>query len=238
MISREELIYMSKVCEQAERYEDMITYIRQIALMEQELSAEERNLFIFPYYYCVGCRKTQMRQLLHIEKREQQKMMTNTQLLVIKKLKSKIVTELNDFCNDFLSIVDNQLSRQDISNETYCVFSRFKYLYMQHKIDYLEDEEEKTMAIKLTKLQYEQTYEKVRKLLKARNLLRLQIGLDFSNFVYEVLNDNKKSCEISNEILMEARNDVNIEEDLGEKKQIESVISLIEENQNLINQQL
>ena len=42
--NREDLVFISKVCEEAERYDDMVGFMKQVAQMEPPLSIEERNL--------------------------------------------------------------------------------------------------------------------------------------------------------------------------------------------------
>ena len=49
-LSREENIYMTKVAEQTERFEDMLEYIKKVVTgFDQELSVEERNLLSVAY---------------------------------------------------------------------------------------------------------------------------------------------------------------------------------------------
>jgi 14-3-3 protein epsilon len=49
-LSREENIYMTKVSEQTERFEDMLDYIKKVVTgFDQELSVEERNLLSVAY---------------------------------------------------------------------------------------------------------------------------------------------------------------------------------------------
>jgi 14-3-3 protein epsilon len=49
-LSREEYIYMTRICEQTERFEDMLDNIKKVVLnFDQELSVEERNLLSVAY---------------------------------------------------------------------------------------------------------------------------------------------------------------------------------------------
>ncbi|CAD8175009.1 unnamed protein product [Paramecium pentaurelia] len=234
MLSRQELVYMAKICEQAERYDDMLNYIRQVAFMEQELSTEERNLFTFAYYYCVGSRKTQMRQLCHLENKVTQKVNTNPQFSAIIVLKKRILNELNDFCNEFLILIENQLLKLHQQTELYFQYQFFKCRYLKHKVDYLQDEQERDIAINIALLQFEQIYEQVIAQLLPTNVRRLQMVLDFSVFLHEILEDNKKACEICDEALIQARKEIDKELNQQEKVQIEQVLNLIEQTRNLV----
>ena len=49
MATRDDNIFMAKICEQTERFEDMVNYMKQVALGDQGLSVEERNLLSVAY---------------------------------------------------------------------------------------------------------------------------------------------------------------------------------------------
>ena len=65
-LSREELIYMSRIAEQTERFEDMLEYMKKVVLTGQELNEEERNLLSVAYKNTVGSRRTAWRALSSI----------------------------------------------------------------------------------------------------------------------------------------------------------------------------
>jgi len=56
-LSREELIYMSRIAEQTERFEDMLDYMKKIVDLKGELNIEERNLLSVAYKNTVGSRR-------------------------------------------------------------------------------------------------------------------------------------------------------------------------------------
>ena len=48
-MERDDLVFMAKVAEQSERYDDMVNFMKQVAEMEQGLTVEERNLLSVAY---------------------------------------------------------------------------------------------------------------------------------------------------------------------------------------------
>jgi len=48
-LSRDESVYMAKLAEQAERYEDMVNHMKNVAAGDSELSLDERNLLSVAY---------------------------------------------------------------------------------------------------------------------------------------------------------------------------------------------
>ena len=73
-LSRDELIYMTKICEQTERFEDMLDYLKQVVTkFDAELTVEERNLLSVAYKNSIGSRRTAWRAISSIEQKEESK---------------------------------------------------------------------------------------------------------------------------------------------------------------------
>jgi 14-3-3 protein epsilon len=72
---REEAVYMAKLAEQAERYEEMVEEMKKVAKMvhDQELSVEERNLLSVAYKNVIGARRASWRIISSIEQKEESK---------------------------------------------------------------------------------------------------------------------------------------------------------------------
>ena len=65
--TRDELLYLAKLAEQCERYEEMVDYSKQFAKSGgSELSLEERNILSVAYKNVVGTRRAAWRVLSSI----------------------------------------------------------------------------------------------------------------------------------------------------------------------------
>lgn len=103
--SRDDLVYMAKVCEQTERYEEMLKYMNQVLNFDQEISQEERNLLSVAYKNSVSSKRTAWRIIENLEKKENQKAQSPDQqmhLELIQKFRKKIEQELDVSCNDII----------------------------------------------------------------------------------------------------------------------------------------
>ena len=74
-VDREECVYMAKLAEQAERYDEMVEEMKKVAQMvhDQELSVEERNLLSVAYKNVIGARRASWRIISSIEQKEESK---------------------------------------------------------------------------------------------------------------------------------------------------------------------
>ncbi|CEI97108.1 Putative 14-3-3-like protein [Rhizopus microsporus] len=105
---RENNVYMAKLAEQAERYDEMVTFTKDVAKMGVDLTIEERNLLSVAYKNVIGARRASWRIVSSIEQKEESKG-NHAQVEKIKAYRQKIESELQDVCNDILSVLNDNL---------------------------------------------------------------------------------------------------------------------------------
>ena len=70
---REDCVYMAKLAEQAERYDEMVQSMKKVAQLNIELTVEERNLLSVAYKNVIGARRASWRIISSIEQKEESK---------------------------------------------------------------------------------------------------------------------------------------------------------------------
>merc|ERR1711912_94525 len=104
MGGRDDNIFMAKICEQTERFEDMVEYMKAVATEGSEgLSIEERNLLSVAYKNAIGPHRTAWRALSSIETKEEAK--ASKQLPLLREFKSKVDGELNKLCKGIIHVL-------------------------------------------------------------------------------------------------------------------------------------
>ncbi|KAJ3200000.1 hypothetical protein HDU82_009270, partial [Entophlyctis luteolus] len=106
--SREDQVYMAKLAEQAERYDEMVIFMKEVAKLGVELTVEERNLLSVAYKNVIGGRRGSWRIVSSIEQKEEIKG-NEGQVAKIKAYRAKIEQELQDVCSDILAVLDEHL---------------------------------------------------------------------------------------------------------------------------------
>merc|ERR1719378_1461845 len=102
-------VYMATLAEQAERYEEMVEYMKQVAIEKNgDLSLEERNHLLVAYKNVVGARRASLRIIGSIEAKETSKADTE-KVAMVGGYKAKVEEELNNICNDILNLLDTKL---------------------------------------------------------------------------------------------------------------------------------
>ncbi|PWA24905.1 14-3-3-like protein GF14 iota [Artemisia annua] len=105
---RETHVYLAKLSEQAERYEEMVENMKSVAKLDVDLSVEERNLLSLGYKNVIGARRASWRIMSSIEQKEDSKG-NDKYVSIIKGYRQKVEEELSKICNDILVIIDKHL---------------------------------------------------------------------------------------------------------------------------------
>ncbi|KAI5288180.1 hypothetical protein KEM52_001272 [Ascosphaera acerosa] len=109
--------FLARLCEQAERYDEMVTYMKEVASMGGELSVDERNLLSVAYKNVVGTRRASWRIISSIEQKEQSKG-SEQHVGIISHYRAKIEDELERVCQDVLGVLDTALIPKAESGES------------------------------------------------------------------------------------------------------------------------
>jgi 14-3-3 protein epsilon len=129
--TREESVYMAKLAEQAERYEEMVEFMERVARAAgggEELSVEERNLLSVAYKNVIGARRASWRIISSIEQKEEGRG-NEAHAASIRAYRSKIEAELARICDGILALLDSHLVPAAGAAES-------KVFYLKMKGDY------------------------------------------------------------------------------------------------------
>ena len=115
--TREELLYLARLAEQCERYDEMVSYASDFAKAGgEELSLEERNILSVAFKNVVGTRRAAWRVLSSIEKKENNKG-NSSNVDKVKHYKTQIEEELTRVCQDILALLEQHLIPKTHSEE-------------------------------------------------------------------------------------------------------------------------
>jgi 14-3-3 protein epsilon len=234
-MSREELIFMAKICEQTERFEDMLEYMKKVAYLDQPLTIDERNLLSVAYKNSVGSRRTAWRALTSIEAKEEAK--SSKYLPLLRDYKEKIEKELNQYCDDILQVLDKKLIPGSQGNtEANVFYYKMKGDYYRYIAEYgTGDLHQKASNNALQA--YSNANDVAIASLKTTHPIRLGLALNFSVFHYEVMNDPNKACQLAKEAFDQAISDIEqLDEDVY--KDATTIMQLIRDNLTLWTSEL
>ncbi|CAI9785289.1 unnamed protein product [Fraxinus pennsylvanica] len=197
---RENHVYMAKLAEQAERYDEMVESMKMVAKLDVELSVEERNLLSVGYKNVIGARRASWRIMSSIEQKEESKGNENN-VKLIKGYRQKVEEELSKICYDILSIIDKHLVPSSGSGEATVFYYKMKGDYFRYLAEFKTDQERKEAA-DLSLKGYEASTANTD--LPSTHPIRLGLALNFSVFYYEIMNSPERACHLAKQAFDEA----------------------------------
>ncbi|CAI4337746.1 BDN_1c_G0009530.mRNA.1.CDS.1 [Saccharomyces cerevisiae] len=201
--TREDSVYLAKLAEQAERYEEMVENMKAVASSGQELSVEERNLLSVAYKNVIGARRASWRIVSSIEQKEESKEKSEHQVELIRSYRSKIETELTKISDDILSVLDSHLIPSATTGESKVFYYKMKGDYHRYLAEFSSgDAREKATNSSLEA--YKTASEIATTELPPTHPIRLGLALNFSVFYYEIQNSPDKACHLAKQAFDDA----------------------------------
>ncbi|KAI7891750.1 14-3-3-like protein [Mucor mucedo] len=199
---RENNVYMAKLAEQAERYDEMVQFTKEVAKMGIELTVEERNLLSVAYKNVIGARRASWRIVSSIEQKEESKG-NSTQVDKIKAYRQKIENELQDVCQDILNVLTDDLIPNAQGGESRVFYYKMKGDYHRYLAEFLTGDARKNAATEAHDA-YKNATEVAQTELAPTHPIRLGLALNFSVFYYEILNSPERACHLAKQAFDDA----------------------------------
>lgn len=201
--SREELLYLARLAEQCERYDEMVEYASDFAKAGgEELNLEERNILSVAFKNVVGTRRAAWRVLSSIEKKENNK--GNAQNVdKVKYYKRQIEEELTRICQDILKLLEDHLIPKTHSEEAQVFFNKMKGDYYRYIAEYAVADKRNAAAQKALAA-YGDAHDIAQKSLASTHPVKLGLALNYSVFYYEIMQNPEKACKMARDAFDEA----------------------------------
>ncbi|KAG1199062.1 hypothetical protein G6F35_012555 [Rhizopus arrhizus] len=193
---------MAKLAEQAERYDEMVQFTKEVAKMGAELSVEERNLLSVAYKNVIGSRRASWRIVSSIEQKEESKG-NSAQVEKIRTYRQKIETELQEVCKDILSVLSEDLIPVAEGGESKVFYYKMKGDYHRYLAEFLTGEARKESATEAHEA-YKSATDVAQTELAPTHPIRLGLALNFSVFYYEILNSPDRACHLAKQAFDDA----------------------------------
>ena len=225
MVNVEEKIFLARVAEQAERFEDMVDYLEEVLTQKGgEVNADERNLLSVAFKNLISSKRAACRTISAIEQNPKYSKFNGA----LMEYKGKIEEQLRADCQKIIDMINVRVLGGSCSDEAKAFFVKmvgdyYRYIAENAKDALLEDVKGKA----------KQAYEQANAIdLPACNPIKLGLALNFSVFNYEVLKDHAKACELADTALQSALDKIDeLEED--DFRDAKSIIELLKENLTL-----
>ncbi|GMN58936.1 hypothetical protein TIFTF001_028019 [Ficus carica] len=232
--SREDSVYLAKLAEQAERYDEMADHTKNLVAVAgaagEDLTVEERNLLSVAYKNLVGARRASWRIVSSIEQKEELRGNAG-HVAAIKEYRAKIESELSSICGDVLDLLEKKLVPAASAAESKVFYLKMKGDYHRYLAEFKAGNDRKEAA-ESTLSAYKAAQDIATTELSPTHPIRLGLALNFSVFYYEILNAPDRACTLAKQAFDEAIADLDT---LGEESYKDStlIMQLLRDNLTL-----
>ncbi|CAL9122919.1 unnamed protein product [Musa acuminata var. zebrina] len=231
--AREANVYMAKLAEQAERYEEMVEFMEKVAGVAaagEELTVEERNLLSVAYKNVIGARRASWRIVSSIEQKEEGRG-NHDHVDAIRAYRGRIEAELSSICAGILRLLEDRLIPAAAAADSKVFYLKMKGDYHRYLAEFTTGSERKDAA-ENTLAAYKAAQDISLAELPPTHPIRLGLALNFSVFYYEILNSPDRACSLAKQAFDEAIAELDT---LGEESYKDStlIMQLLRDNLTL-----
>ena len=193
-MSVEENIFLARVAEQAERFEDMVDFLALVLdARGPEVTSDERNLLSFAFKNLISSKRAACRTIAAIEQNPKYSKYNGP----LASYKSSIENKLTADCQRVIDLINSKVLSKACDGESKAFFIKMVgdyYRYIAENAKGALMEEVKQKALK--------AYEQANVItLPPCNPIKLGLALNFSVFHYEVMKNHKAACELADKAL-------------------------------------
>eukprot|EP01010_Urceolus_cornutus_P000888 NODE_1394_length_936_cov_477.348365_g1074_i0.p1 GENE.NODE_1394_length_936_cov_477.348365_g1074_i0~~NODE_1394_length_936_cov_477.348365_g1074_i0.p1 ORF type:complete len:241 (+),score=69.00 NODE_1394_length_936_cov_477.348365_g1074_i0:62-724(+) len=185
--SIEDLVFMAKLTEQAERYDEMVKCMKKVVQKKPDLTVEERNLLSVAFKNVIGSRRASWRIVTSIELKEQSKG-NDRHVTFIQSYRAQVEKELAEICQDILGLLEKELIPTATTGESKTFLYKMKADYHRYFAETAPGEEQKELALAA----YTTASEIATSSLAPTHPIRLGLALNFSVFHFEIRKKKQK----------------------------------------------
>lgn len=226
--TREENVFMARMAEQAERYEDMVTYMTRVANMGAELSLEERNLLSVAYKNAIGSRRLAARSIANGMAKEHP---SNPLLPSIQQYKTKVDTELVEKCGEIINLLKKAdgLIATASTAEAQVFYLKMEGDYHRYLAELYAPSGQHGDHAKNAFESYSRATQIADPGLPPTHAIRLGLALNFAVFYYEVYQQKDMACQLAKASFEAAAPGLGSMPD-EERRDAEAIMQLLRDN--------
>ena len=194
MANVEEYIFLARVAEQAERFEDMVEQLEHVLEVKgSEITSDERNLLSVAFKNLISSKRAACRTIAAIEQNPKYTKFADALL----NYKTGIENKLQADCQRIIDTINNKVLNKSCEGEPKAFFVKmvgdyYRYIAENAKGDNLEKVKQSALA----------AYKEADEIpLPPCNPIKLGLALNFSVFYYEAMKNHKAACDLADQSL-------------------------------------
>jgi len=200
---RDTYVSLAKLAEQAERYTDMLEYVKAaIRVSDAHLSVDERSLLSVAYKNLTSNLRSSWRIVSHFEEYATTKSRAH-ELRLTRSSKLEIERELISICEDVLRLLSHTLIPAARPGDEVVFYYKMKGDYYRYLAEFTQNAARKENA-QASLDSYKLAYKFALATLEATHPTRLGLALNFAVYYRDVLDSPERACHLAKHAFDEA----------------------------------
>jgi len=229
---RSQLIYLLKIAysnpDHSERYEEQkenLEMMKRIITINPSLTIEERGLLALVYKNLINSRRVILRSLNGFI---QECKGNEYRLNKLTEFKEVLLAELDEYCLDLCSMVENKLLPITTSPEFRVYYEKLQADYYRYMAEFREDYEKSEYAEKANN-HYEAALDIAKSELPRSSPSHLGLVLNYSVFLFETMERRQEALDLAQKVYTECADCINDMSD-GTYSETSKILSILREN--------
>merc|ERR1712137_820833 len=224
-MSVEQNIFLARVAEQAERFDDMVDFLEKV-LQEKgaDVSSDERNLLSVAFKNLISSKRAACRTIQAIEQNSKYAKFADA----LAGYKNTIEKKLQEDCQRVVDVINKNVLNKTCDGQAKCFFVKMVGDYYRYQA-----ENAKGADLDKAKNSAMEAYKQAMEInLPPCDPIKLGLALNFSVFYYEAMKNPQEAVNLADQALQDALDKIDeLEED--DFRDAKSIIELLKENLTL-----
>ncbi|KAI0368105.1 14-3-3-like protein [Pilatotrama ljubarskyi] len=202
-LSRLDRLYLAKVADQAERYQDVIAQLKDIIDTDgPHLTIDERNLLSIAYKNLTANFRSSWRTIDILQKKEALSS-TRQEVKLMRVQKERIEKDIDTLCRDAVDLLEHKLIPAASDGEEKVFYSKMRGDYYRYLAELTRLHPKEDLAA--TSLDaYRFAYRHALETLPATHPTRLGLALNFAVYFHDIMRSPERACHLAKHAFDEA----------------------------------
>lgn len=224
---RDNSIYTAQILDQTNLPEEMVANMKRVIQLNPDLNEDERNLLSVAYKNSISQTRKNLRAIKNIIADVESQGQFPNRLNMLQEFRQQMFDELEAICKDLIELVDNALIPAANSSEARVFYEGLKANYYRYICESIEDMNDRQVVAEKANQSYLAAIEIAKNDIPAYKPSYLGLLLNYSVFLYEILDKKEEAIELSQKTYNESSPliEENSEQSFHEANVILNVIS-------------
>lgn len=201
---KEKCLWKAKLAQEANRFEDMARYMRQVAECGEPMTKDEDNMLAAAYKHLLDTKRSSRRTLVTVEQKDG---IASWEAAVARRYRERVDDELRALCTEVLAVVDRWLTsdQPDASDPATGVFYwKLCADYNRYAAEVIDEPGDRAAVVAMSRAAYERADQMGRTMLRPIDPVRLGLMLNYSVFLYQVCQQRRQGHDVAKHAFDEA----------------------------------